>query len=403
MKLLFSLVATLLLFSCSRDQKPENRVAASFHAEELPNDFKVDLSKRKVFPFSVVPGGTVTRDEVKSKVATDPVVREHYKGIQIDKLKPFRLTKPAQGYVSYRIGNRIFWTAQRLYLKPGEILLSDGLNLIRGRCGNRISLVGSGPVQTVGEPSEAVLDLPSWDIPVFQAMAEEANRRDSAGSLFEFRGNAPLPVLSLSGKIPESIFNVAPPLIGPGMIGGGLPGGLPPSGKGGEIIINSLPLIFVASQPLTIPPPGILLPSIRPIEIARLDFPPSFIGGLPIGIGGPVFYFSDLPPSIFVPPIYSSPTILVSGGTPPLLYVPPALITPPGESNPPPIKPPTGPPVVPPKDGPGDPPMKPPDTEPPPVFQPIPEPSTPGMVALAAALMYLLKRKPWQRQGPCRS
>ena len=404
MKLLLCLSAILLLFSCSREKKPENRVAASFHAEELPNNFKVDLSKRKVFPFSVVPGGTVTRDEVKSKVAGDPVVREHYKGIQLDLLRPFRLTKPAQGYVSYRIGNRIFWTAQRLYLRPGELLLSDGLHLIRGRCGNRISLVASGPVQTVGEPTEAVLDLPSWDIPVFQAMAEEANRRDSDGPLFELRGNGPLPLPMLSGKIPETIFNVAPPVIGPGMIGGGLPGGLPPSGKGGEIIINSNPLIFVASQPLTIPPPGILLPSIRPIEIARLDLPPSFIGAGPIGIGGPVFYLGELPlpPSIFVPPIYSSPTILISGGSPPLLYVPPTVVTPPGESNPPTAKPPTGPPAEPPTGGPGDP-VNPPNTEPPPVFQPIPEPSTLGMVALAAALMFLLKRMPWQRPEPSRS
>ena len=401
MKLAFSLFAICLLFSCSREEKPENRVAASFHAEELPNDFKVDLSKRKVFPFSVVPGGTVTRDEVKTKVASDPVVREHYKGIQIDKLKPFRLTKPAQGYVSYRIGNRIFWTAQRLYLKPGEILLSDGLNMIRGRCGNRISLVAGDPVQRVGAPSEAVLDLPSWDIPVFQAMADEANRRDSDGPLFEFRGNGPAPLAGLTGKIPEAVFNVAPPVVGPGLIGGGLPGGLPPADKGGEIIIHPSPVIFISSLPLTIPPPGILLPSITPIEIARVDLPPFFIGGHPIGIGGPVFFIGDLqfPPSVFVPPTYFPPSILSPGGTPPFLFIPPSVVVPPGESNPPPpVGPPTGPPTVRPED-----PVVPPNAEPPPVFHPVPEPSTLGMVALAAALIYLLKRMPWQRQERCRS
>ncbi len=372
MKLLLCLFAICLLFSCSPEQKPENRVAASFHAEELPDHFKVDLSKRKVFPFSVVPGGTVTREEVKSKVASDPVVREHYKGIQIDRLKPFRLTKPAQGYVSYRIGNRIFWTNQRLYFKPGEVLLSDGLNLIRGRCGNRISLVPSGPVQTVGEPTQAVLDLPSWDIPVFQAMAEEANRRDSDKPLFEFRGDGPMPLVGLTGKIPEAIFNVAPPVIGPGLIGGGLPGGLPPADKGGEIIINSLPVVVVTTLPLTIPPPGILQPLITPIEIARVDFPPFLIGGLPIGIGGPVFFFGDLqfPPSVFVPPVYFPPSIFTPGGTPPLLFVPPSVVVPPGESNPPPPGvPPAAPTTVRPVD-----PVVAPDTEPPPAFQPVPEP-----------------------------
>lgn len=406
MKLALCLSAICLLFSCATESKLENRVAASFHAEQLPADFKADLSKRKVFPFSVVPGGTLSREEVKSKLASDPVVREHYKGIQIDKLNPFRLTRPAQGFVSYRIGNRIFWTAQRLFLKPGELLLSDGVNMIRGRCGNRISLVASEPVQAVGAPSEAVLDLPSWDIPVYQAMAEEANRRDSGWPLFEFRGNAPLPLSMLTEKLPETFFSVAPPIVGPGMIGGGLPAGLPPSGKDGEIIINSTPFLFIATLPRTIPPPGVLLPPIPPIEIPRIDLPPLFTGGLPLGIGGPALYFGDLPfpPFIFVPPVFPPPTILISGGSPPLFFVPPGSVVPPGESNPPPpVVPPAGPPPAgPPATGP-EVPWNPPNAEPPPVFQPVPEPSTPGMLALAAALLYLLKRLPWQRPERSRS
>jgi hypothetical protein len=129
--------------------------------------------------------------------------------------------------------------------------------------------------------------------------------------------------------------------------------------------------------------------------------PPFFIGGHPIGIGGPVFFIGDLqfPPSVFVPPTYFPPSILSPGGTPPFLFIPPSVVVPPGESNPPPpVGPPTGPPTVRPED-----PVGPPNAEPPPVFHPVPEPSTLGMVALAAALIYLLKRMPWQRQERCRS
>jgi len=97
MKWIAVVFGLLALSGCSRDTKPENTVAASFRAEELPEDFKLDLCNRKVFPFSVVPGGTVNKSEAQSKAAADPIVRQHYAGIQFDKLKPFRLTKPAEG------------------------------------------------------------------------------------------------------------------------------------------------------------------------------------------------------------------------------------------------------------------------------------------------------------------
>jgi len=97
MKWIAVVFGLLALSGCSRDTKPENTVAASFRAEELPEDFKLDLCNRKVFPFSVVPGGTVNKSEAKLKAAADPIVRKHYAGIQFDKLKPFRLTKPAEG------------------------------------------------------------------------------------------------------------------------------------------------------------------------------------------------------------------------------------------------------------------------------------------------------------------
>jgi hypothetical protein len=383
MKFVCFLIVVGLLSSCSRESKPQNQVAASFHAEELPQGFKLDLSQRKVFPYSVVPGGTVTREEAKARAAADPVVGKHYQGILFDKLKPFRLTKPAQGYVSYRIGNRIFWTAKRLYLKPGEILLSDGANLIRGRCGNRVSLVAQLPQLAAGEPKEAVMDLPSWDHPVFLAMAQEANR----GDLFTLPGYANAPAPTLDAKISDSAFTVAPPVVGApgtGMIGGGLPGGLTPTDRGGELILyTGAPFLLIPGRTINNGITNIILPSITPIEISVLNFPFVFLQSGPIGFGSPIITLLDVPliPALPILPSFNPlqffpPSFSLSSGSPPILIAALDPVVPPIESNRPPDN--TSPP-----------------TEPPPVFQPIPEPATVWMVGLAAVLLLgsRIKRK----------
>lgn len=388
MKFVCFLIVVGLLGSCSRESKPQNQVAASFHAEELPQDFKLDLSQRKVFPYSVVPGGTVTREEAKARAAADPVVGKHYQGIQFDKLKPFRLTQPAQGYVSYRIGNRIFWTAKRLYLKPGEILLSDGANLIRGRCGNRVSLVAQLPQLAAGEPRETVMDLPSWDHPVFLAMAQEANRDGNTLSVFSLPGYANAPSPTLDAKISDSAFTVAPPVVGaagPGMIGGGLPGGLTPSDRGGELVLyTGAPFLLIPGRTVNNGITNILLPSITPIEISVLNFPFVYLQGGLFGFGSPVITLVDIPliPALpilpnFHPLQFFPPSFSLSQGSPPVLIASLDPVVPPIESNGPPGN--GNPPVVPP--------LPPPNTEPPPVFQPIPEPATVWMVGLAAVLL----------------
>ena len=60
--------------------------------------------------------------------------------------------------MSYRIGNSVFWTRNRIALKSGETILTDGVRDARTRCGNQIA-DQPGPVSPL-EPSEAVLDSP---------------------------------------------------------------------------------------------------------------------------------------------------------------------------------------------------------------------------------------------------
>jgi len=49
-----------------------------------------------------------------------------------------RVTLARTVYVSYRIGNRIYWTRRRVTLHKGEKLITDGRMTARSRCANRV-------------------------------------------------------------------------------------------------------------------------------------------------------------------------------------------------------------------------------------------------------------------------
>lgn len=121
-------------------------------------------AKRKVYPYSVIPGGVFGRHEVAAAIRRDPVVAAHYVGIRSEELLPVRLRQPRQAYVSYRRGGNVFWTVNRVTIPAGEVVLTDGNQKIRARCGNRLSDAPQQPVAAAAqEPSELVLDKPLKD------------------------------------------------------------------------------------------------------------------------------------------------------------------------------------------------------------------------------------------------
>jgi hypothetical protein len=69
-------------------------------------------------------------------------------------------------YVSYRIGNDVFWTKHRLTLPKGETMLTDGRAMARTRCGNRVSALPSKPNALVEPTTEELNALTSPDPPV---------------------------------------------------------------------------------------------------------------------------------------------------------------------------------------------------------------------------------------------
>lgn len=352
-----------------------------------------------VFPYSVVPGGTRTPEQVRRAVASDAVVAGHYQAVRLGELKPKLLEQPMRGYVSYRRGDSVFWTSQPLILRTGEVILSDGESIIRGRCGNLVSDTPRSPVEPPRQqPSQAELDLP---VPVHALGAElpPVTAPDEIATPDPMRvgpehteaalSNLPDPAYTAAADGPRGGILPMPPAV---MTGGGAaatgkeggsptgPPGVPPVTPPGPIVVREL-----------LPSPQPTAPSPLPGTPAPMPTPP-FLLSPPAGSHPPPLW-----PSLHPPP----------GGPPygsPPPWTPPAFHPPP--SNPPPPGPPAFPPpgTPPPPQGPppsNPPPRDPPPGDPPPWHPPhdppsaMPEPS--AWLTLGAGLLaigfYVEKRK----------
>jgi hypothetical protein len=119
--------------------------------------------QRTVYPYSVIPGGIRNVAELKSAIANDPIVSAHYGELQIANLRVIRLDRARSLHVSYRIGDRIYWTKGRMELAKGETVITDGVLMARTRCGNLAADVipgGDQPATLLVEPTMETLDTP---------------------------------------------------------------------------------------------------------------------------------------------------------------------------------------------------------------------------------------------------
>jgi hypothetical protein len=157
---------------------------------------------RRVYPYSIVPGGVLDRRELSHAIVMDKVVAAHYAAFDASKATVKTIAAPRGVYVSYRKGDKVYWTAKKLQLAQGETVLSDGRNEIRTRCGNRISDVPQLPVEAKG-PSEEELD----------SSVEQAQEGDGEGSVaqvgFAVDGNPAgqpfhLRTFATSGTVPNN-------------------------------------------------------------------------------------------------------------------------------------------------------------------------------------------------------
>jgi hypothetical protein len=114
---------------------------------------------RPIYPYSVVPGGVRDRWDLQREYDQDPVVRDHYHDFNFGRARIILLTEDQTAYVSYRIGQKVFWTAKKVRLHRGEKLLTDGHLTARTRCGNQVSHLPHPAVSPM-EPSMAELEKP---------------------------------------------------------------------------------------------------------------------------------------------------------------------------------------------------------------------------------------------------
>jgi hypothetical protein len=122
-------------------------------------DPEVGSPRRPVYPYSIIPGGAESSEELHKAIAVDPVVAEHYSDFNVATVRRVKLDQPKLMYVSYRVGNNVYWTKNKMLLPKGEALLTDGKAMARTRCGNRISIEPVRP-NAPAEPTAADFEAP---------------------------------------------------------------------------------------------------------------------------------------------------------------------------------------------------------------------------------------------------
>lgn len=134
----------LPLFSTPAPPRPSDPV--------LPVSASANL--RFFYQYSVIPGGIQSADELREAVADDSVVADHYSDFGLKHVNFVTLGRDQAFYVSYRLPSGVFWTSRPMLLHRGETLVTDGFNLARVRCGNRLSEVPLLPVSPVAPAAE---------------------------------------------------------------------------------------------------------------------------------------------------------------------------------------------------------------------------------------------------------
>jgi PEP-CTERM motif len=144
------------LFRASRPSAADRREAEASRDRflQLQEQVLSQMEARPVYPYSVVPGGIRDVHELRLAAERDPVVASHYRGFDYDHARVVRLVLAQTVYVSYRIGNKVYWTRHRVSLKKGETVITDGRMTARTRCGNRVEEVPQQATSSAEPPAE---------------------------------------------------------------------------------------------------------------------------------------------------------------------------------------------------------------------------------------------------------
>ena len=165
---------------------------------------------RLYYPHSVIPGGLVDPDDLRLAAAGDRVVGQHYSNFQWERAHLVTLNEPRMMFLSYRIGDRVFWTKKPMWLPRGERLISDGKMMARTRCGNRVEEKAQ-PATSAEEPAAEEFDQPMLAAGTaihgpIPADFESALRGPEGPMLI---AGGPAPLASIPGGV---LFPIGPPI-----------------------------------------------------------------------------------------------------------------------------------------------------------------------------------------------
>jgi hypothetical protein len=127
--------------------------------ELIPN-YKPPQNERIVYPYSVIPGGVRSREELAANITADPVIAKHYADFAVQRARIVSSEEAQFAHVSYRIRNNVFWTAKTVKIPKGETLITDGQSSARTRCGNKVSVLAQEPISQEEPPIE------TFEIPI---------------------------------------------------------------------------------------------------------------------------------------------------------------------------------------------------------------------------------------------
>jgi hypothetical protein len=240
---------------------------------------------RGIYPYSIIRGGAYSAGELREALDRDPVAAQHYLIFHRSSVHITESSFSEPVYLSYRVGDAIYWTSRPVRLPRGETLLTDGASYARARCGNRISQTPRTPVNDT-EPAPETLNTPQAPVNAVADLDTWSENRliGQTPLLYTQVSGAPpavvsaLPALTLSGTVPSWwLLNVPPgllPLPAPASspIASGIVPVIQPNPIPG-LIFSPAPVIF---PPLTSPPPspGPSTPPIVPSIVPPNIFPP---------------------------------------------------------------------------------------------------------------------------------
>ena len=100
---------------------PPSAASNTAYLAEFQHAPKIEVrSRRLVYPYSIVPGGVSSADELRQAAVHDSVVASHYAGFNYRRAHLIEVKQAQKVYLSYRLHNKVYWTVRQASLHPGK-------------------------------------------------------------------------------------------------------------------------------------------------------------------------------------------------------------------------------------------------------------------------------------------